>query len=262
MISDVERVNRIVQAVRAVGDPEKSFLEIGCGTGIFSIEAARHFGRVVAVDKDPAILEVAKRAAVRAGVAERIRFLDADVFTLSASDLGGRFDVALAEMMSIWTIEEPQVLAASYARKYLLRAGAILIPDSVTNIAECGNYDFEVGDVELRTPVVEFVSRSAFRLNTTSVVAQSLDLQTVYEPKSKGVIDFRALSNERVNCLRLSSLIHLWRDINFYSTDTLMPTTIVPAVNDLVVKRGQVYQVAFQYNHGSPIADAVFRLME
>ncbi len=79
-----------------------SVLDIGCGMGFFSIPMARMVGAsgcVVALDIHERVLEVLRRRALRAGVAERIR-----AHVTRPDDLGltDEFDFALA----FWVVHE------------------------------------------------------------------------------------------------------------------------------------------------------------
>lgn len=60
--------------------------DLGCGDGRFVIAAAREFGaRGIGVDIDPARIEEADAAARREGVADRVRFLRQDLFSVDLS---------------------------------------------------------------------------------------------------------------------------------------------------------------------------------
>lgn len=60
--------------------PQASVLDMGCGTGILAIAAAKlGFPRVRAIDNDPAAVRVARANAVCNGVADRIECIQADV---------------------------------------------------------------------------------------------------------------------------------------------------------------------------------------
>ena len=59
-----------LDALAAYGlDAASTVVDLGAGTGRFSLAAARRFGRVTAVDVSPAMLEVLRRRAAAAGVA-------------------------------------------------------------------------------------------------------------------------------------------------------------------------------------------------
>jgi SAM-dependent methyltransferase len=73
--------------------PPGRALDLGCGTGTNVVYLARHGWDAVGVDFVPAAIGRAKRRAREAGVADRARFLVADVTRLP--DLGPPFDLAL-----------------------------------------------------------------------------------------------------------------------------------------------------------------------
>ena len=84
------------------GDPESAplqILDLGTGSGCLAITAAVKFAaaQVVAVDVSEAALAVARRNAERHGVADRVRFLEGDLFApLSALGPESRFDAILS----------------------------------------------------------------------------------------------------------------------------------------------------------------------
>ena len=57
----------------------KTLLDLGCGSGQVSVLAAKMGARVHAVDIAPQMLEIARRGAAAAGVAEQVRFEEGDV---------------------------------------------------------------------------------------------------------------------------------------------------------------------------------------
>lgn len=86
-----------------------SVLDAGCGTGRVAIELARHGVEVVAVDRDRAMLELARR---KAEDVPSLRFVTADLAHL---DLGRSFDVVVAAgnvMIFLDEGSEPAVVAS------------------------------------------------------------------------------------------------------------------------------------------------------
>ena len=57
----------------------KRVLELGCGHGLYSIEFARLGASVVAVDYSAPMLALARQNAEKAGVADRIKFVQSDI---------------------------------------------------------------------------------------------------------------------------------------------------------------------------------------
>jgi SAM-dependent methyltransferase len=78
-------------------EPGTRVLDVGCGTGAVARDAARRVapgGLVVALDRSPALLAVARELAERGGLAPLIRFQRGDARALPFAD--GEFDVAVA----------------------------------------------------------------------------------------------------------------------------------------------------------------------
>jgi ubiquinone/menaquinone biosynthesis C-methylase UbiE len=88
--------DRFSAALRALPDlTGRSVLDVGCGSGRLSVEAARRgAGRVLGLDFAPNMLEIAQGLAKREGVGERCEFRQGDFMAL---DLGGeKFDMVVA----------------------------------------------------------------------------------------------------------------------------------------------------------------------
>ncbi|MGI5126216.1 class I SAM-dependent methyltransferase [Pseudonocardia sp. CA-107938] len=79
-------VSRYLDAFLAAAalQPDHRVLDVGCGNGLTSIEAARRAGSVVGCDLSTGMLDVARRRAAAAGVAN-VEFVRADV---QVADLG------------------------------------------------------------------------------------------------------------------------------------------------------------------------------
>jgi ribosomal protein L11 methyltransferase len=76
-------------------------LDLGCGTGVLAIAAARALpgARVLAVDNDPVATAIARDNAHLTGVATRVRVLDAAGFSHPALRPAAAFDVVLANLL-------------------------------------------------------------------------------------------------------------------------------------------------------------------
>ena len=78
--------------------PSDRVLDMGTGSGIGALLAASRSSDVVAVDINPKAVAAAAANAVRNGVADRIRFLESDVFAA----VDGRFDLILFDPPFRW----------------------------------------------------------------------------------------------------------------------------------------------------------------
>ena len=102
-------------AMRESGDVTgKSILDIGCGSGVYSIELAKRGARrVLGLDFSEPMLEIARRSASEAGVGGALEFRRAEFL---AHDFGAEaFDVAIA--MGVFDyLEDAQPFLAKMAR--------------------------------------------------------------------------------------------------------------------------------------------------
>jgi ribosomal protein L11 methyltransferase len=76
--------------------PRESVLDVGCGTGILALAAARAgVNRVVALDNDPEACRVARESAQANGLLERVQILECEV-----DRVAGSFSLVLANILS------------------------------------------------------------------------------------------------------------------------------------------------------------------
>ena len=72
----------------------KNILDVGCGSGIYSIEIARRGGRATGVDVSPGMIALAGENAVSAGCADRCSFIVKDLQDLEPAE--GLYDAVIA----------------------------------------------------------------------------------------------------------------------------------------------------------------------
>ncbi|MFY9973850.1 MAG: 50S ribosomal protein L11 methyltransferase [Chromatiaceae bacterium] len=125
MITDRPRMGPYVEALRQAVRPGCVVLDIGAGTGIYSLLACQlGAGEVHAVEPNAAI-EVARQAAAANGYADRIRFHPA----LSTNvTLPRPADVIVSDLRGVLPLLQQHIPAIADARRRLLAPGGVLIP--------------------------------------------------------------------------------------------------------------------------------------
>jgi len=118
-----------------------SVLDAGCGTGRVAIELARRGVDLCGVDRDPAMLAEARRAA------PHLRWEEAD---LAAFDLGRRFDVVVAagNVMIFLTPGTVGAVVANLAR-HLASGGALVAGFQLRSGLTLAAYDEAAADAGL-----------------------------------------------------------------------------------------------------------------
>jgi 2-polyprenyl-3-methyl-5-hydroxy-6-metoxy-1,4-benzoquinol methylase len=99
----------------------KKILDVGCGSGVYSVDFARRgAGRVVGVDFSGNMLGLARQEAEQHGVADRCEFIQADFLAL---DLEDKFDISIA--MGVFDYVPDQV---TFLRKMVaLTTGKVIV---------------------------------------------------------------------------------------------------------------------------------------
>lgn len=225
MLKDSERVGRIKLALDEVLQPNGIHCELGIGTGVFAIYAASKCRKVYAVERDPAIYAFAKQNIEHSEHADKIELYLADALDFVPDE---KADTLLVEMMSIWCINEPQVPVMNHARQHILGQDGVSIPSKIINLVELGHFDFEIMGVPCPSSIPQFTGITAPRIMTQSALFNVFDFSEICPSSIEQQIKMEALVGGSINCARLSSLVQLSPSTTFYSTDSLMPLTIVP----------------------------------
>jgi predicted RNA methylase len=256
MVMDGPRVAAIKAAIDAYASKDKSFIELGIGSGIFLEHARRVFGSVTGVERDPAIREVAMRTMATPGPAN----WDIAAGDAQEVDLERRFDVMLCEMLSTWCIIEPQVPIMHAARDRLMMPGGRIIPGRVINLIELGHVPFGVGPVSLPTPFLTLTGIRGPTIMSVSKVAHELDFMAAnpINQDMSGTVEMTSLVDGVVNCVRLTSLVELAPGINWFSSDTLMPPMVYPLRDAVEVNAGETAKVGYQCRFGAGLEKAAF----
>ena len=130
MLRDEPRNAAFDAAIRRAVTPGTHVLDIGAGSGLLSLMAARAgAGRVVACEENPAIADVATRIVAANAYVERIRVVTGNSTELDVdADLEGRADVIVSEIVSNNLLAEGVLQTLADATTRLLAPGGQMIP--------------------------------------------------------------------------------------------------------------------------------------
>jgi protein arginine N-methyltransferase 1 len=125
MIADDVRVEAYARAIERTVRPGDAVLEIGAGTGLFSMLACKAGARrVYAVEADD-IIEIARANAQANGLADRIEFIQG---ISTEVELPERVDMIVSDLRGILPYFEGHIPSIADARKRFLARGGTLVP--------------------------------------------------------------------------------------------------------------------------------------
>ncbi|QNQ10017.1 methyltransferase domain-containing protein [Sphingomonas alpina] len=128
IVRDRPRNDAYEAALRRAIVPGCKVLEIGTGTGLLAMMAARAGAHVVTCEADAAVAAAARDVIAANGLSDRIRVINKHSTTLDLVDLDGPADILVSEIVSNDLLSEGVLPAHEDAVPRLLRPGAAVIP--------------------------------------------------------------------------------------------------------------------------------------
>lgn len=189
-------------------------LDVGCGTGILSMFAARGgASQVVGVDGSPEIAAVAQEICAKNGfTGESINILSSKIEELHELPVSGKVDVLVSEWMGYALLFESMLDSVLIARDKFLKPGGAILPD-IANIYVAGA-GFGATGLDFWDDVYGF---------DMSWIAEKLQESASKEAMVR-VVDPKHIVTEKAHLISLDLVSMDAQDQDFSSTFTLFPS--------------------------------------
>ena len=119
------------EIARRAAAPGRRVLDLGCGTGGVTLACAAAGARVIGIDRDPAMLDVARDKIGAAGLGERVELLELGAMEIEDRFPPGSFDAIVSCLMLSELAEEEQGYVLRTARSRLRAGGRLVVADEV-----------------------------------------------------------------------------------------------------------------------------------
>ena len=130
LLSHRSRLSKFQRALQKVVQPESRVVDIGTGTGILALIAARAGAKsVTAVEVNGKSLNYARKAAQINGLSQRVSFIESHFEDYVPEE---QADIVICEMLSSMLLIEQQVPACAHAARRILKPGGIILPVSAS----------------------------------------------------------------------------------------------------------------------------------
>ena len=253
---DKERTSAFQTSIEQTVKKDSQVLELGTGSGILSMFAARNKPtQVTAVEFDPYIAEVA-------GNNIRINKLE-DIVSVTIADArhydphpAVKYDVVIAEMLTTGVVDEFQVQATNNLhRKGLVHNETIFIPSQHDTFVELVEADFSGYGFEMK--MVKHIwrfyrSTLEQELSTLSskVLLNTLDFSKEIPEEFTADIELTPTLSGTANAVLLTSETHLPNGPTLKATEFLNGDVVVPLTQPHAVMAGEPLTLRVSYVFG------------
>ena len=221
MLLDDKRVSVFKEAVEKSVKPGDIVFDLGTGSGILAMIAARTAKQVYAVELDPITTKNIKKN-VKENNFKNIKVIEDDAAYYPFSE---KADVVIAELLDTGLITEPQVpVLNSIIEKGLLKEGGIIIPEEVYNsaqivISKMGHiyYDEEVTSEEV----------------SNEIIYDTINFYQVNNENVEYLLEFDLKEDIKNPAVRLNTYTKLKNDLISGSSPMLNPPLVIPVTGEL-----------------------------
>jgi precorrin-6B methylase 2 len=253
LLKDTNRNRAFYRALKESVDKDSSVLDIGSGTGIWAITAARMGARrVVAIEQEALLVGLIRALAQENGVADRVEVIHGNAAQV---ELGRDFDVIVSETLGHLIFDEQIVQIMIDARTRFLKPNGALIPEAVALVVT----PVRLVKEQAKLPAGIEMNCNYFEsllLNVPVSVTGKAELEILGEPRDLVRIDLRTVEArpdltslkaawpkfeaKGVNGFAVWAEARLSHDVNIATIDTTSWNTMVYPVSPFLAEEGKL----------------------
>ncbi|ABR54818.1 methyltransferase small [Methanococcus vannielii SB] len=221
MLLDDERVSVFKEAIETSVKKGDTVFDLGTGSGILAMVAAKDAKKVYAVELDPITTEYTKRN-ITTNNFENIIVIESDATYYPFKE---KADLVIAELLDTGLITEPQVpVLNSIIKRGLLKEGGIIIPKEVYNTAQI---------VAAKMNHIYYDEEVTSEKASNEVLYDTINFYKVNDEKVEYILKFEIPNDVKKPAIRLNTYTLLKDGLISGSSPMLNPPLVIPIKNNL-----------------------------
>lgn len=264
MLNDSERMQGFKAAINHVVRPGAKVLELGGGTGVLSFFAAQHAAHVWCVERNPELIQAARRILTQNPCGEKVEIVRADAAHYLPPE---PVDAVICEMVHVGMLREKQLsIIHGFKERYLKRFGGplpLFVPEACMQAVQPVQHDFNFEGYF--APTILFQNPTAVHGKTKDLAYPAIFQKFAYEneiPQTCGWDGCIEISSDgELNALRfVTKNILAILPMEKRTVDWRSQYLVVPLHEPMHVDAGDVVEIQFEYPAGASFDDLISSL--
>lgn len=257
MLQDEARVGAFQKAIELIVQPGMHVVELGGGTGILSSFAARRGAKVTCVERNPELVQTARRFLQDNGLSDQVCVVHADALNYVPDR---PVDAVVCEMLHVGLLREKQAqVISAFKYNYTKAFGSklpIFLPEASILMAQLVSQSFDFAGYHAPVPLFQAPlldqprTQELSKLLPYSSIAYDAPIPLRFLVKQNADISIGGT----VNAVRFVTQNVIAIDLKAERAITWPNQCLVlPIDSPLQVKQGDAIEMSFQYDAGATI---------
>lgn len=257
MLRDRKRTEGLRRVIEELVQPGMRVLDLGAGSGILSLLAARAGAIVTALEIQRAPAELAQNLGT-VYFPDRVTVIREEARQYKPEE---PFDLILCEMIDTWLIRELQVQVMNHALEHCLAPGGQVMPLRACCYVEPVEVDYGVEGFEIPLPHYETSGMTVSKNIGERVQVKEFDFMTQEQPDVRLEASMSVFEYGVCNGLRLSMTVDLGAKLTLKGSDWFSPALILPVVPQPLTPGGEL-AIRIEYRCGGGFKDFHWELKD